>query len=26
VVELKIVEDLLSPPLLLDLGPPAEAA
>jgi hypothetical protein len=26
VVELKIVEDLASPPLLLDLGPPAEAA
>lgn len=26
VVELKIVEDLLSPPRLLDLGPPAEAA
>lgn len=26
VVELKIVEDLASPPLLLRLGPPAEAA
>ncbi len=26
VVELKIVEDLASPPLLLDLGPPAAAA
>jgi Pyridoxamine 5'-phosphate oxidase len=26
VVELKIVEDLASPPLLLDLGPPAHAA
>jgi hypothetical protein len=26
VVELKIVDDLDSPPLLLDLGPPAEAA